>query len=169
MATAPQVVEHVMEPASEQGLEMEPAPEQVLEMKPSVFISILKNKYPQMVKIVFYGLALLSVTTLSISQIKHYHSDAMLQNVEISNQNKTMKHELNERMEISDNCPSQFPLSEHLVASVCIDDRTNAIVDIRLFLNGTPTIKGISLSTAEYSALGQLYDSILFSMRNYGA
>ena len=70
----------------------------------------------------------------------------------------------NDSME-SPNCPSQFPLSDRLVASVCFDDEANVIVDIRLFLNHKPTIKGVVLNEDEYFALGHLYDGILSAIR----
>ena len=93
-ATVPQVIEHMLEPAATvpQVIEhvMEPALEPALETKPSVFISTLKTKYPKIAKSVFYGLALLSVTTLTISQVIHFQSPAALQPEEFSNQNKTM-------------------------------------------------------------------------------
>ena len=110
--------------------------------------TILKNYGPRIMKLGFYGLLLLSVATLTISQNIYTH--------QADNRNNSLE---------TLNCPSRFPLSDRLVASVCYDDGDNVIVDIRLFILDKPNIKGIALTEDKYFALDHLYDSILFAVR----
>ena len=107
-------------------------------------VSFMVNHYSKGAKLLFCGLALISIVALSTSQLIRYRTEVPIPFEIIKNSS----------------CPNRFALSDKIRASLCITHQGRILVDIRQFLDNNPTIKGISLTESEYFVLGQIFSNL---------
>ena len=67
----------------------------------------------------------------------------------------------------SSNILYQYKLSDHVRLSICtIENNNTLIVDIRQFLNGKPTIKGIHIPLDTFKTLELMWDAIIHDLHS---
>lgn len=65
-------------------------------------------------------------------------------------------------------CPFRYELSQNLVISICqnSNDINDIVLDIRQFVNGRPTIKGIGINYSGYKLMAHYWHAVALDVQN---